>query len=261
VKRLILDIEISPTVAPVWNLFNQNIPIGNIIGDSEVLSWAAKWHGSDECEYSSLRMVGHTPSGKRKMLKEIFDLLEQADVVVGYNSNSFDLKILNKDFLMQGFNKPAPYKTVDLLKVVRNQFRFTSNKLDYISQQLGIGKKAEHPGMQMWLTCMNRAIKGTAEYEKAWDTMEHYNCEDVFLTEDLYDKVLGWIPNHPSFSVFHNDHVCVNCGGSHFQSRGVALTLGCTYKRLQCMNKSCGKWNRVKTADKADKKNQLVGVN
>ena len=98
------------------------------MGTSHILSWAAKWHGSEECEYSSLRMVGHTPSGQRKMLKEIYELLQDADVVVGYNSNSFDLKILNTEFLEQGWSQPSPYKTVDLLRVVRRKFRFTSNK-------------------------------------------------------------------------------------------------------------------------------------
>ena len=257
-RKLILDIEISPTVVPVWGLFNVNIPVQNIMGNSEVLSWAAKWHGEDTCEYSSLRMVGHTPSGKRKMLKEIYKLLEQADMVVGYNSNSFDLKILNKEFLLQGWNAPSPYKTVDLLRTVRNRFRFTSNKLDFISQQLGLGKKAEHPGMAMWLTCMNKEIKGTQEYEDAWDIMEHYNVEDVFLTEQLYDRVLGWIPNHPSHSALHNDHVCPTCGSDKLQKRGTAITTTLSYQRWQC--NGCGSWSRSKVADKADRSRQLVGV-
>lgn len=257
-RILILDLEISPSIVPVWGLFNQNINIGNIMGNSEILSWAAKWYGEEECSYSSLRMVGHTPSGKRKMLKELYDMMNEADVVVGYNSDNFDNKIANKEFLLQGFNRPAPYKTVDLLRVVRKQFRFTSNKLDYVVQQLGLGQKAEHPGMGMWLTCMNPAIKHTEEYTSAWDIMEHYNCEDVFLTEALYTRVLGWIPNHPSHSVFLDAAVCHACAGDKFQRRGFARTLGRTYQRLQC--KDCGAWNRVTVAEPSNRKEHLIGV-
>lgn len=256
---LLLDIEISPTIVPVWGLFNNHsIPTGNIMGNSEVLSWAAKWHGEDSCEYSSLRMVGHTPAGKRKMLKAIYDMIAKADVVVGYNSNSFDLKILNKEFLLQGWASPGTYKTVDLLRAVKNRFRFTSNKLDYVAQALGLGSKDKHPGMPMWLTCMNKTLKGTPEYESAWDSMEQYNVQDVFLTENLYNRILGWIPNHPSFSAFDNAHVCPNCGGNHLQRRGKALTTSLTYQRWQC--KDCGAWSRSKVADKSNRTAQLAAI-
>jgi uncharacterized protein YprB with RNaseH-like and TPR domain len=167
-KILILDIEISPTIAALWGLFNQNIPIGNIRGESEVLCWSAKWHGDEECEYSSLRMTGHSAAGKRRMLKEIHSLLDKADAVVTYNGNGFDLKILNKEFLLQGMAPPAPYKSIDLLAVMRRRFRWTSNKLDYVVKQLGIGQKTKHAGMDMWLTCMT---KGSEGYTEAWDMM------------------------------------------------------------------------------------------
>lgn len=248
-RILILDLEISPTVAPVWSLWNVNVNASNIMGTSHILSWAAKWLDDEKCDYSSLRMVGHTEAGRRRMLKEIYDLLQKADVVVGYNSNSFDLKILNTEFLEQGWTMPSPYKTVDLLKVVKKRFRFTSNKLDYVVQRLGLGKKTEHPGMGMWLTCMNKAIKNTDEYKEAWDTMEHYNVEDVFLTEALYNRVLGWIHNHPNRSAEKNEHCCTTCGSTNLQSRGVSPpTTGLLrYRRYQCND--CGKWSRARLSE------------
>ena len=72
-------------------------------------------------------MVGHTPSGKKKMLKEIHAMLDEADVVVTFNGDKFDLKILNQEFLMAGLGPASPYKSVDLYKVVKRKFRFTSN--------------------------------------------------------------------------------------------------------------------------------------
>lgn len=251
-KILILDLEISPTLATVWGLFNQNIAINQIIGNSEVLCWSAKWLGEDVAYFSSIQMTS-----KKRMLKEMYDLLEEADAVVTYNGNSFDLKILNKEFALQGWGPPAPYKKIDMLSTMRTQFRFTSNKLGYVAPQFELGGKLEHPGHTLWLDCMNPK---STDYLSSWKIMEEYNIQDVYLLEDLYLRVRGWIPNHPSFSVLHNDHVCPNCGGTHLQSRGTYPSGALTYRRWKCMSQGCGKWSRSKVADKADRSSQLVGV-
>lgn len=175
----------------------------------------------------------------KKMLQNIHKLLDEADVVIGYNLDSFDLKILNKEFALQGWAAPAPYKTIDLLKVVKKRFRFTSNKLDYVAQQFKLGKKTKHAGHELWLSCMN---KKAVDYHEAWDKMEEYNVQDVVLTEALYERVKGWIHNAPSHSAHENAHVCPNCGGVHVQKRGTYLAASLRYQRFQC--NTCGAWSR-----------------
>jgi predicted RNA-binding Zn-ribbon protein involved in translation (DUF1610 family) len=249
-KILVLDLEVAPTLATVWGLWNINVGINQIVGNSYILSWAASWLGSDEVEYSSLHMTTN-----KKMIKEIYKLVSEADVVVGYNLDSFDMKILNKEFALLGLPPPTPYKTIDLLKVVKKRFRFTSNKLDYVAQMFGLGKKTKHQGHELWLSCMNKAAP---DYDDAWALMEEYNCNDVVLTERLYEKVKGWIPNHPNHSAFQNAHVCPNCASTRLQKRGTSLTASLTYQRYQCQE--CGSWSRSKVAEKADRKAQLMGV-
>lgn len=234
----------------MWGLWNQNLNPGNIVGNSEVLCWSAKWYGEDTTYFSSVEMTT-----KKKMLKEIYKLLEEADAVVSYNGVSFDLKILNKEFALQGWARPSPYKNIDMLKVVRSQFRFTSNKLSYIGPMFGLGGKVKHGGHQLWLDCMNPK---SANYKESWAIMEEYNIQDVNLLEELYDKLKGWVPNHPSHSALQNDHVCPNCGGHDLQKRGTAITTTLSYQRWQC--KDCGAWSRSKIANKADRSKQLVGV-
>jgi hypothetical protein len=226
------------------------INIDNIIGNSEVLCWCAKWVGEPETIFSSIHMTS-----KKKMLKEMYKLLEEADAVVTYNGKSFDTKILNKEFALQGWGPPAPYKHIDMLQVIRNRFRFTSNKLGYIGPQFGLGGKKKHQGYNLWLSCMNPK---SSDYEESWAIMEDYNTQDVILLESLYLRLIGWIPNHPSFSALQNDHVCPNCGGVHLQKRGTAITTTLAYQRWHC--KTCGAWSRSKKADKADRGKQLVAV-
>jgi len=230
-KILLLDIETAPNIATVWGLWNQNIGINQILDSGYTLCWAAKWLGSDEAYYDSLHY-----STNRRMIKRIHSLLNEADVVVHFNGSKFDIPTLNKEFLLLGLPPPSPFKQIDLLKVVRKQFRFPSNKLNYIAQSLGLGSKAEHRGHSLWLGCMNND-------QECWQEMEDYNIQDVHLLEDVYNKVLPWISNHPNRGLYGEDsHVCPKCGGTKFHKRGWAITLAGKYQRYQCS--SCGGWFR-----------------
>ncbi len=169
-KILTVDIECSPNLAYVWGLFNQNVSLSQLVETGEVISFAAKWHGKKEVLFYS---TYH--DGKQEMLQAAHDLLSEADVVVGYNSKRFDMIHLNKEFVLANMEPPAPYAQVDLLNVVRRQFRFTSNKLDHVAQQLGLGSKTAHTGFQLWVDCM-------AGKQKAWNLMRKYNKQDVVIT-------------------------------------------------------------------------------
>ena len=133
-KILLLDIESSPNVAHVWGLWQQNVGINQLMESSYVLCWAAKWLGEDEIIFDSVHQ-----SKPKKMLKGIYDLLNAADAVIHYNGTKFDIPTLNKEFLLHHYAPPSPYKQIDLLRVARSQFRFPSNKLDYVAQRLGLG--------------------------------------------------------------------------------------------------------------------------
>lgn len=229
-KILLLDIETAPNLATVWGLFKQNVSINQIIESSYTLCWAAKWLGDDFIYFDSSHRSNH-----KQMIKRIHAMIDEADAVIHYNGTRFDMPTLNKEFLLNGMLPPSPYKQIDLLSTARNQFRFPSNKLDYVAQQLGLGKKTSHMGHEMWLKCMNGD-------EEAWALMEEYNCNDVTLLEELYTTLRPWIKGHPNMSEFRGELVCPTCGSDHYQKRGVTQT---KYQRYQCND--CGKWFRGMT--------------
>jgi uncharacterized protein len=228
-RILFLDIECSPTLATVWGLFKQNIGINQLLGSSEILTWCAKWHDEKPIIDGSLLR-----DGKRPMLRKMHKLLSDAEAVVTWNGNGFDLKILNKEFLLQGMNSPEPYRSIDLLATARRKFRFTSNKLDYVAQQLGLGKKVEHRGHQLWLDCM-------AGKKSAYAEMLVYNRHDVVLLERIYDRMGAWVTGKPNASI-DAGHVCPACGSEKLQARGWAQTKTRRYARWQC--KGCGAWSQ-----------------
>lgn len=180
-RILFLDIETSPNTAHIWGLFKQNVSLSQLMESSYVLCWAAKWAGEREVLFDSIHQSPST-----RMVKKIHALLEQADVVVHYNGSSFDIPTLNKEFLLHKLLPPSPAKEIDLLRVVRRKFRFPSNKLDYVAQRLGLGKKFEHEGHTLWVKCMNNDAA-------AWATMKKYNTHDVVLLEQLYETLLPWM--------------------------------------------------------------------
>ena len=130
------DAETSPLTVYSWGLWQQNISIGQIIDSSFVMCWAAKWLGTDQILFDSVKR-----SGKKKMLLRLYKLLDEADAVIHYNGSKFDVPVVNKEFLLQGWNPPSSYQQIDLLKTARQRFKFPSNKLDYVANALGFGKK------------------------------------------------------------------------------------------------------------------------
>jgi len=229
-KILLLDIESSPNTAHVWGLWQQNVSINQLMESSYVLCYAAKWLGQKDVLFDSVHQ-----SRPKTMLKGIHALLNDADAVVHYNGTKFDIPTLNKEFLLHSFNPPSPYKQIDLLRVVRSNFRFPSNKLDYVAQRLGLGKKHEHEGHELWVKCMNGD-------KDAWKRMEKYNIQDVVLLESLYGTLLPWIKSHPNHNLFLDGHRCPNCASTNLQRRGSAISTTGAYQRYQC--RDCGTWSQ-----------------
>lgn len=245
-KGLILDIELSPSLAAVWGLWNQNINITNLLGESEVLCWAAKWRGEDEIMF---RSTFH--DGKETMLYDIHNLLEEADYVVTYNGNRFDLKILNQEFLFYNMPPPKPYHSVDLLNTVRRRFRGTSNKLDWWLRRLGLETKVATGGPSLWIECM----RGSKD---AWSTMKAYNMADVDRTEQLLDRIQAWVPDMPTPEGTLESPRC-SCGSCKVQRRGYKRTVsGLVYRQYQCQH--CGRWFRERYVDKDQARPALVHV-
>tara|TARA_R110002126_G_scaffold4455_2_gene23475 strand:- start:742 stop:1479 length:738 start_codon:yes stop_codon:yes gene_type:complete len=243
-KILLIDIEVAPNTAHVWGIFDQNISINQLLESSYTLCYAAKWYGNPKIMFDSVQK-----SGKNKMLANVHALLDQADAVVHYNGSRFDIPILNKEFLLSGMPPPSPAKHIDLLQVARRQFRFVSNKLDYVSQALGLGGKTDHEGHTLWVKCMN-------DDRKAWKIMEEYNKNDVVLLEKVYDKFKGWIKQHPNHNAYSPDICCPNCASRKLQARGTQRSRVAVYQRFQCQN--CGSWSRSIKSEKKSKESLVT---
>jgi DNA polymerase elongation subunit (family B) len=229
-KILLLDIETSPNTAHVWGLWQQNVSLNQLLESSYTMCYSAKWLGEKQIYFDSVQK-----STSQSMLEGIHGLLEDADAVVHYNGTKFDMPTLNKEFLVHNMTPPPPSKQIDLLRVVKSQFRFPSNKLDYVAQRLGLGKKNHHEGHTLWIKCMNND-------KAAWKIMEQYNIQDVVLLEKLYKKLLPWIKSPINKNILSNNKMaCPTCEKNHLISKGYRYTTIGAYQRYQC--KACGAYS------------------
>lgn len=245
-KILLLDIETAPALGWVWRLFKENIGINQVVQSGYVLCWAAKWLDQKKLHYRSLK-----DSSEEDMLQGIYDLVNEADIVIHYNGDRFDMPTLNKEFALFDLDPPAPYQSIDLLKVVRKNFRLESNKMDYVCQMFGLGEKVSVT-FELWRDCI-------AGDRKAWALMKKYNKQDVLLLESLYERLLPWITNHPNMALFLDKDrpMCTNCGSTSLHRHGVRRTKTQQYPRYQCQD--CGTWVRGrKTEVDKDRRDNIL---
>jgi uncharacterized protein YprB with RNaseH-like and TPR domain len=184
--------------------------------------------------------------GKQAMLDELHKVMDQADVLIGWNSAAFDSKHIKREFIENGYLPPSPWIELDLMRVVRSQFKFPSNKLDYVAQKLGVGAKVKHSGFQLWLDCM-------AGIPKAWKEMKEYQIQDVNLLIDLYEILLPWIKNHPHMGLDTNrPNSCRNCGSTEVHKWGYRYNASTKIQRYKCQE--CGAYVNGQSVAKANLK-------
>ena len=233
VRILTLDIETKPALSRHFGMFNQNFSLAQVIEPVAPMSFGAKWLGENTVHHYS-----EWEHGFEDMIRAAHKLLDEADIVIGYNHDQFDLKHLNWTFAQLGLPRPRPYKTIDLLKVVRREFRPMSKKLDFVASQLGLGNKVQHDGFALWM----RVIDGD---EKARKLFERYCIGDVKLTEKLYLRLLPWLPAGVNLPLIAgHDTGCPVCGNPDLTSEGdTTYTAQTEYALYSCNH--CHAWVRA----------------
>jgi len=240
-KILMVDIETAPVLAHVWMLFNNNTSLNQIQADWYMLSWSAKWLGEDEIFYEGLKdqpSFAKDPENDLSIVKGLWKLFDEADIIVGHNVKRFDNKKTKARFLKHGLTPPSSYRMIDTLHIAKKEFALTSNKLDFLATFLGFENKVDHEGHTLWTRCMRGE-------QDAWDKMEEYNKYDVELLEKVYLKIRGWYQAHPNVAVYYNDYSmrCTTCGSDKVEITGNTMKTNLSeFTEYRCT--CCGKVSR-----------------
>lgn len=252
-KVLLYDLEVSPLRIRAFGEWQTDAI--KVEQYSYVYCFSYKWLGESEVHTVALQDFSarykDDPTDDYNVVKKLWDLRSQAQVTVAHNEDGFDRQVGNARFLVHDMGPPAPSRTVDTLKIARKHFKFSSNKLDRLGQQLKIGRKTEQGYGQLW--------EGyEANKEVSVKKMIEYCEQDVELLEKLYLRCMPFITNHPNMAMLVEDEdACPKCGHPYMDDISFYSTNTQTYVLSQC--KQCKGWARYYKAEperpKADYRN------
>ena len=227
-KILTYDIETSFVLARVWGTGKQYVGHDAIQDETQIITVAYKWVGSDKVEY--LKWSRKKKSDK-KLMKAFLEEYNKADMVIGWNNNSFDNKIVNSRALKHGLEVNTHVKSFDIMRQVKKVFRLPSYSMAYVSKYLGLGGKLQHNGIKMW---EDIAWGSKADYKQSMAMMVKYNVQDVALTEEIYFKVRKYLSGvmHAGVLMGKSKMTCPHCGGDHGKLYRTIVTEGGSIQRV-----------------------------
>lgn len=234
-KILTFDIETSPIIIPTFGLYGEKT--GNhkdILQDWFVISVAWKWLDKKKVEAVSIidDMNRFTQDNYDDfhVVSTFHAVLMEADIIVGHNIQSFDWKKLNSRFIKHGLQPVPKKKMADTYRIAKREFNFTSNRLDYIAEFLGVGGKMDTP-KGMWIEVM----RGNTDAIK---TMVKYNKQDVIISEKVYLALRPYDTKTVNLRIDNPDIGCPKCGSDDFQLAGTRLLTTGRSQQYRCND--CG---------------------
>ena len=237
-KILLFDVETAPMQVYTWGRWDQNVGSSQVIQESYMLTWAAKWLDDEEVFFDSLpnhkKDYKKDPTNDKKIVESLADLMNQADIVVAHNGDKFDMKWLRKQLIKHGLPNITNPKTIDTLKIAKRYFNFSSNRLDDIATYLKVGENKLKTDFDLWKNCVNGNMD-------AWRAMIDYNIQDLIPLELIYKRMRGFMTNHPNLGVYEEGEACPSCGGTYLVKNGFYRTNLSKFQRYLCGD--CGNGN------------------
>ena len=203
-KILLFDVETSFYHFVGWGTYKQYIQHYQITEHQYIISWAAKWLYDDNVQSDVVTSKESKNRDDKRILKSIWKLLDEADIVIGHNGDRFDLRKLRWRFISEDMQPPSPFRIIDTLKIARREFFAPSYKQDFLTKYFHLQNKLE-TNFQLWKDC-------EAGIPEKLEEMVEYNRHDVMGLEELYLKIRPYIHNHPNLGVLMDKDVCPTCG-------------------------------------------------
>jgi hypothetical protein len=255
-KVLLFDIETSPLQAFIFqkSVWKANVGANQVISEWFMLTWSAKWLMDDTIMSDRLTGKEARDENDGRIVKGLWKLLDEADIVIAHNGDSFDVPNMNTRFIVHGLPPTSPYQTIDTMLVARKQFGFTHNSLNGLAKIFGFAPKMD-TDFDLWKRCV-------AGDDDALAYMQSYNNGDVEVLEDVYMKLRPWIRSHPNIGLYveADGAVCPNCGSAEIKwTDKFYYTQTGKYATFQC---ECGAFGRSRATavSKEARKNLVIGL-
>ena len=174
-----------------------------------------------------------------RLLKDASKLIQEADILVGHFASVFDRRFIQGRLLLSGLPPIPNTRLRDTCLITRSFANFSSNRLKHLAKILDLrNQKLENNWPEAWLEVLKGNMKVLGE-------LAHYCKGDVLAVEELYNKIRPF--DNASPRLYEDRETCSVCG-SQVQYRGIAIVGQQRYRRFQCLNAKCGRWDRERKA-------------
>lgn len=232
-RILFFDIETSYNVSATWSIGRKVfIPHDMLLTPRKIMAICYMWDTDKKAKV----LYWDMQQNDKELLKKFSRIYASANVVVGHNSDRFDIRRINDRLINHNLAPLAAVPSIDTLKLARKIGDFNSYKLDYLGQYLGYGAKIK-TDFSWW----KRIVENNDR--KVLKDMGKYGCRDVELDRKIFHRLRPYSKLPVHFGVMQGKHKwtsCRECAGSHLQKRGPYVTLNGMRQRFQCMD--CGTW-------------------
>lgn len=230
-KLITLDIETSARVGLFFgNTYNASI--AKVVQEMYIFGFSWKPIGKkvQSCYIWDFPLYKKEPRNDIEVVKKWIEVVNDADVVIGHNSRSFDDKVMMGRVISHRLPAPMPFATVDTKADLKKVSRNDSNKLNDLATNWGYGQKNDTGGIDLWWDCM-------CGDKKAQKKMVKYCEQDVKLTEQVYLHERPYI-KHPALNVLENrPESCPKCGSNKIHSNNASnfkITSTKLYRYYRC---------------------------
>jgi hypothetical protein len=186
------------------------------------------------------------PVDDRELLKHALEIMEEADVLIAHYGDKFDRRFFQGRCVIQGLMPPPDTKQRDTWRIARTNFAFRSNRLGALADHLGLSEQKHQKTRREWPGWWLRGMAGSKD---AIEEMAVYCAQDVRTLEQVYLRLRPYDALHPS--LIYDRATCKFCG-SAVRYHGYKYLQTHRYRRFQCTNIKCGKWDRERKPSDAD---------
>lgn len=226
-KILIYDVETSRITANLWWSGKQYVGGSQITSETKIITVAFKWLGSNKVHY----LKWDKNQCDKELMREFLTYYNQADMVIGYNSDRFDNKIINARALKFNFDVNLYVKSLDLMKQAKSKFRLPGYSMNVLAKFLGVQTKMQHSGLSMWEAIQYGNKK---EAKKAMKMMIKYNVQDIIVTEQVYLRLRKYLKSPIHIGVLEGEGrtSCPICGNSNVKLHKTTTTSAGSIRRI-----------------------------
>lgn len=170
-----------------------------------------------------------------QVVKDAYEVLKDADVLVTHNGKRFDWKFFQTRLLVHKLPPLPKIIHIDTCSEAKKHLFPLNNRLNTLARILTSVEKKENGGWPLWVKVSEREIK-------AQKLMTQYCKQDVVVLEHVFNEMRPLIKGLPNANMFSDTcDLCPNCGSPKMQKRGESVNKQRRLQRYQCQD--CGSWS------------------